>query len=188
VLPHGEFQHGSVVCRSGRCMGKPLSESTHSYKSERATMPLKPPSSWFQVAQALLAAAQGRNGAAWTTFQSSVHALKLRRSALERSITALRDPPAPPTKSPAAPVIPVRAPGDGRVRVVLITGFESFNQALYVRAAAAARRQFPGLELCVFSDRDILSKKQQLEAALEGADVFFGSLIFDFDQVSQANC
>ena len=41
----------------------------------------------------------------------------------------------------------------------------------------------PGLELSVFSDRDIASKQADIEAALDGADVFFGSLLFDFDQV-----
>ena len=35
----------------------------------------------------------------------------------------------------------------------------------------------------VFSDRDILTKQPELEEALRGADVFFGSLLFDYDQV-----
>ena len=35
----------------------------------------------------------------------------------------------------------------------------------------------------VFSDRDIISRGQEVEAALQGADVFFGSLLFDYDQV-----
>eukprot|EP00798_Chlamydomonas_sp_ICE-L_P015476 gene15476-21562_t len=35
----------------------------------------------------------------------------------------------------------------------------------------------------VFSDRDVLSQRDKVEAALKGADVFFGSLIFDFDQI-----
>ena len=33
------------------------------------------------------------------------------------------------------------------------------------------------------SDRDIASQRAQVEAALDGADVFFGSLLFDYDQV-----
>ena len=41
----------------------------------------------------------------------------------------------------------------------------------------------PNVELVVFSDRDIESDKEAVQAALDGADVFFGSLLFDFDQV-----
>ena len=36
----------------------------------------------------------------------------------------------------------------------------------------------------MFSDRDIVSQRPKVEAALAGADVFFGSLLFDYDQVS----
>ena len=39
------------------------------------------------------------------------------------------------------------------------------------------------MSLQVFSDRDILSNRQRVEVALDGADVFFGSLLFDYDQV-----
>lgn len=35
----------------------------------------------------------------------------------------------------------------------------------------------------VFSDRDIVTRKAELESALSTADVFFGSLLFDYDQV-----
>ena len=38
--------------------------------------------------------------------------------------------------------------------------------------------------LQVFSDRDLTSQRSKVEAALAGADVFFGSLLFDFDQVT----
>lgn len=37
--------------------------------------------------------------------------------------------------------------------------------------------------LQVFSDRDITSRRDAVARALDGADVFFGSLLFDFDQV-----
>jgi magnesium chelatase subunit H len=37
----------------------------------------------------------------------------------------------------------------------------------------------------VFSDRDIASQRPRVEAALAGADVFFGSLLFDYDQVKE---
>ena len=68
-------------------------------------------------------------------------------------------------------------------RVVLISGFESFNVRLYKKAAKKVAKRCPGVELVVFSDRDIESKREDVAAALEGADVFFGSLLFDFDQV-----
>jgi len=43
--------------------------------------------------------------------------------------------------------------------------------------------KLPNVRLHVFSDRDLQPKRAQIEAALAGADVFFGSLLFDFDQV-----
>ncbi|MEB3359264.1 MAG: magnesium chelatase subunit H [Synechococcales bacterium] len=68
-------------------------------------------------------------------------------------------------------------------RIVLIAGFESFNADLYRQAAALAQGRCPELEVCVFSDRDLTTHPDQVEAALAGADVFFGSLLFDYDQV-----
>ncbi|OCQ99371.1 magnesium chelatase subunit H [Nostoc sp. MBR 210] len=68
-------------------------------------------------------------------------------------------------------------------RIVLIAGFESFNADLYRKAAAVAESRCPDLEIRVFSDRDITSKRAEVEAALHDADVFFGSLLFDYDQV-----
>ena len=35
----------------------------------------------------------------------------------------------------------------------------------------------------VFSDRDATMHREKVQAALDTADVFFGSLLFDFDQV-----
>ncbi|MFB2768976.1 magnesium chelatase subunit H [Pelatocladus sp. BLCC-F211] len=68
-------------------------------------------------------------------------------------------------------------------RIVLVAGFESFNADLYRKAADLAIASCPELDIRVFSDRDITSKRQEVEAALAGADVFFGSLLFDYDQV-----
>jgi hypothetical protein len=68
-------------------------------------------------------------------------------------------------------------------RIVLVTGFESFNVGLYKRAAEALSRAAPGVQLSVYSDRDLGPKREEVEAALAAADVFFGSLLFDFDQV-----
>ncbi|MFN6515811.1 MAG: magnesium chelatase subunit H [Nostoc sp. CreGUA01] len=68
-------------------------------------------------------------------------------------------------------------------RIVLIAGFESFNAGLYRKAAFLANSRCPELDIRVFSDRDFTSKRLEVEAALDGADVFFGSLLFDYDQV-----
>jgi magnesium chelatase subunit H len=68
-------------------------------------------------------------------------------------------------------------------RIVLIAGFESFNADLYRKAADLAQARCPELEILVFSDRDITSKSTQVAAALANAQVFFGSLLFDYDQV-----
>ncbi|MEH2259543.1 magnesium chelatase subunit H [Nostoc sp.] len=68
-------------------------------------------------------------------------------------------------------------------RIVLIAGFESFNADLYRKAAFLANSRCPELDIRVFSDRDLTNKRTEVEAALDGADVFFGSLLFDYDQV-----
>ncbi|EFN54112.1 hypothetical protein CHLNCDRAFT_25038 [Chlorella variabilis] len=68
------------------------------------------------------------------------------------------------------------------MKVVLITGFESFNLDLYKQAAVALGRACPAISLRVFSDRDLGPRRAEVEAALQGADVFFSSLLFDFDQ------
>ena len=68
-------------------------------------------------------------------------------------------------------------------RIVLIAGFESFNADLYRKAALLAQARCPELDIRVFSDRSITTEPDAVEAALAGAEVFFGSLIFDYDQV-----
>jgi magnesium chelatase subunit H len=68
-------------------------------------------------------------------------------------------------------------------RIVLIAGFESFNANLYRQAGVMATARCEKLEVIVFSDRDITSSPDIVETALQSADVFFGSLIFDYDQV-----
>jgi magnesium chelatase subunit H len=67
--------------------------------------------------------------------------------------------------------------------IVLIAGFESFNANLYRKAAELAILRCPELDIRVFSDRDITSKPSEIDTALQNADVFFGSLLFDYDQV-----
>jgi magnesium chelatase subunit H len=68
-------------------------------------------------------------------------------------------------------------------RIVLIAGFESFNANLYRQAAQISTSRCNELEIQVFSDRDITSFPDKMETALQDADVFFASLIFDYDQV-----
>ena len=51
------------------------------------------------------------------------------------------------------------------------------------QAARKVARECPGVDVRVFSDRDIAAKRGEVEAALRDADVFFGSLLFDYDQV-----
>lgn len=68
-------------------------------------------------------------------------------------------------------------------RIVLITGFEAFNADLYRKAAQKASSRCPDLEIRVFCDRDIATDPEAVETALTGADVFFASLIFDYEQV-----
>lgn len=68
-------------------------------------------------------------------------------------------------------------------RIVLIAGFESFNADLYRQAAKLAVARCPELDIRVFSDRALTTEPDKIEAALQGADVFFASLLFDYDQV-----
>ncbi len=68
-------------------------------------------------------------------------------------------------------------------RIVLIAGFESFNANLYRQAAQLATSGCSELEIRVFSDRDIATQPETIAEALQDAQVFFASLIFDYDQV-----
>ncbi|CAK9011035.1 Tetrapyrrole-binding protein [Durusdinium trenchii] len=70
--------------------------------------------------------------------------------------------------------------GDTRFRITMITGFESFNARLYRNAAREAI--LPGLSVCVFTDQDIVERREVVQQVLRETDVFFCSLIFDFDQ------
>jgi magnesium chelatase subunit H len=68
-------------------------------------------------------------------------------------------------------------------RIVFITGFEAFNGNLYRQAAGLATSRCTELEIRVFSDRTLSGEPEIVAAALQNADVFFASLIFDYDQV-----
>ncbi|MCT7950248.1 magnesium chelatase subunit H [Ancylothrix sp. C2] len=68
-------------------------------------------------------------------------------------------------------------------RIVLIAGFETFNAELYRKAAQMASSGCFDLDICIFSDADISTQPANVAEALQNADVFFASLIFDYDQV-----
>ncbi|WP_204104105.1 MULTISPECIES: magnesium chelatase subunit H [Spirulina sp. CCY15215] len=68
-------------------------------------------------------------------------------------------------------------------RIVLITGFETFNADLYRKAAKLARSRCPELEIFTFSDRDLATQPDTVTESLKNADVFFASLLFDYEQV-----
>ena len=106
--------------------------------------------------QALLASLPATDADAWSAFQARVSTLKLQRSETERSLAALQ---ADATAAAAAAAATSESDEDevdeaaagaaraalrarGRsapVRVVLVTGFESFNQSLYRAAAKEVR-------------------------------------------------
>lgn len=54
------------------------------------------------------------------------------------------------------------------VKIVLISGFESFNVGLYKQVAVRLAKACPGTVLYVFSDRDITSNRDSVQAALDG--------------------
>lgn len=68
--------------------------------------------------------------------------------------------------------------------IVLIVGFETFNTNLYRQSGLLASSKCPDLEVKVFSDKSLTSEPEIVEQALANADVFFASLIFDYDQVT----
>ena len=157
---------------------------------------------------ALLAAKACADAAAWRSFQATISDLKARRGRAEGEAAAVRAaleaaaaqrraavrraalvgeagagrPGVPPSSSSPPPPPPPRT---SAARVVVVTGFEAFNARLYEQAAADACAARPGLVVSVFCDADISGpRRAELEAALATADAFFGSLLFDFDQVA----
>lgn len=66
--------------------------------------------------------------------------------------------------------------------IVLISGFETFNLALY-RQCASAVSQSRDVRVTVFSDQDLATEslRAEVERSLLTADAFVGSLLFDYD-------
>jgi len=150
--------------------------------------------------QALMRAA-AKEGERWTLFQEAVHVLVLRRDRVReeaaseetavasaaRAAAMARAAAAMEATSTEAQVSLSSSSSAAALasakRIVLISGFESFNVALYREVAASLKERCAGLELTVFSDRDIEARPAEVAAALDEADAFVGSLLFDFDQV-----
>jgi magnesium chelatase subunit H len=70
--------------------------------------------------------------------------------------------------------------------IVLVAGFESFNRQLYLDAAQSLPDDLQ-VNLQVFSDAEIRlpngSVNKKFAKSLQNADIFIGSLIFDYDDV-----
>ncbi len=127
------------------------------------------------AAAAVMAAAEAADGAAWRSFQSSARTLAMQRSrvakeadevaaavlAAERAAarsgvlggTRLAVPIAPADSAAAAAAAGggggARRAAGREARIVLISGFESFNVGLYKDAAKALKRQMPHVTLQV---------------------------------------
>ena len=91
----------------------------------------------------------------------------------------LRPPTTPPRRRPTHRAAPTETAAGAR-EIVLISGFESFNCALYEKCAQSVKDD---VRVTVFSDRDVQSRKEEVAAALDRADAFVGSLLFDYDDV-----
>jgi len=73
--------------------------------------------------------------------------------------------------------------GEDTVNIVLTTGFESFNRDLYQKAGQLLPPPLSShIHLQVFADSDIRSSSE-FATAVQNADLFIGSLIFDYDDV-----
>ena len=162
-----------------------------------------------EAARLLLDAAEEQTPQAWQRFQKDVVSLKLKRNRIQEmtkraeasDTAALEEQRYSRVRNDYQQMSGQMLPKEGEgnndedgvkikrksVRIVLLTGFESFNSDLYRRVALQLSNSFPVAQLLVFSDRDIESKREVVENALAGADVFFSSLIFDFDQVEWLN-
>ncbi|GBG70565.1 hypothetical protein CBR_g6691 [Chara braunii] len=126
----------------------------------------------------------------WQNFQRDVHSLTLTRDRVRQFMHLVLHLDNQGCQEPLDLEIDNEA-GDiesspilkrAQANIVLISGFESFNVGLYKKAAALIKSRCPGIRLSVFSDRDIDSRRKEVQAALVNADAFFGSLLFDYDQ------
>jgi magnesium chelatase subunit H len=145
----------------------------------------------------LLAAAARADRARFAAFQAEAQRLSLRRDGARRDIASATAALAAATREAEAAAAAADADDDADVdasgtasstagvkTIVLVSGFESFNVKLYRGVAKQLAAAAGGsVRLLVFSDRDIESRRAEVDAALATADAFLGSLLFDFDQV-----
>jgi magnesium chelatase subunit H len=138
---------------------------------------------------ALLEATQAADKAAWTSFQADLQTLKLKRQRLSGQLADARglldaaqreaskrqglgaaSGAAAAFDAETARMAPLRTGGAPvrPVRIVLVCGFESFNVALYNAAAKRLAALAPHIQLRVFSDRDIATRREAVAAALAG--------------------
>lgn len=123
---------------------------------------------------------QQQHGQSILTLSSSrVHGRPLRMV-----LDSLR-PPTPKTSRPQPPdANDNNRAAEKEATIVLVAGFEAFNVQLYRQAAAKLADACPALRLVVFTERDVAERPVAVAAELARADIFFGSLIFDYDQVN----
>lgn len=65
-------------------------------------------------------------------------------------------------------------------RIVLITGFESFNADLYRKVAKLAEEEYPELKFGCLAIANITSSVVEVAAALQGADIVNGCIAKTF--------
>jgi len=154
-----------------------------------------------ELFRGLTEAASRQNKDAWLAFQTKAHELKLKRERITRALESAEvdlraliqqadlanqahEQELATDQGESVEEERKIAPKTGQARIVLITGFESFNVALYVDVAERLKDLTGGdVVLSVFSDRDITLKADVVADELDKADVIFASLLFDFDQV-----
>eukprot|EP00850_Spirogloea_muscicola_P001632 SM000006S19397 [mRNA] locus=s6:517747:530754:+ [translate_table: standard] len=102
--------------------------------------------------------------AKWAEFQRQIHTKSLTRDRARKELLLLRTQLEETLAITAAP----------------ISGDDMGDEAdSWTRDG---KKQQADVKVHIFSDRDLLSKRQEVEAKLAQADVFFGSLLFDYDQ------
>ena len=139
----------------------------------------------------LMAAVASRDRVRYNKFQAEAQQLALRRDAARREVgaasaalVAAQQALYKDEKEVSNPAVPAVSPGSTNLGscIVLICGFEQFNVGLYKSVAKRLTAAAPSVRLLVFSDRDIDSRRADVEAALACANAVVVSLLFDYDQ------
>lgn len=162
------------------------------------------------LSKSMLRFAEEQDDGRWKEFQKAVTVLKMKRSRVARQLEQMNvakvfdeqnaarfskdrsdyeklEMEGPEQLGERGDSSSVEKLKQSSVRIVLMTGFESFNSDLYRKVAVNLSKSFPSAQLVVFNDRDLETRRDEVSRALAGADVFFSSLIFDFDQVEWLN-